>query len=262
VDMEPNTVALFVYDDAATFFELRQKAGNKITPAKSYIYVQCNKMGSFNDHIASANELTGNNYLIVSNGLNLEHDATYANFGGPLYEAEVNEYMYQLEDNPALDFFADADGDYTLSTVIRIHTIGGSYRDFFAKREDGTNYWQAIVKTSGELALRCNTAGVIASIESTIQITNNTWYWIVFTKRGNNIGIYLDGTQVAFGTLATNHSYTGGFYVGQNGANSDYLYGRYEELYVGANNIFGATPNVGLTDTIASVGAKYMDVVL
>ena len=69
-------------------------------------------------------------------------------------------------------------------------------------------------------------------------------------KKGTDFGIYVDGAQIAYTSDASTDSILGTLFFLQKGNSTFYTNGYLGEIYFGASNIFDASPDAGLTDTI------------
>lgn len=93
------------------------------------------------------------------------------------------------------------------------------------------------------------------------EITDNNLHHIALCKVGALIGLYLDGTQIGYDLMLTSDEdvIEGDLFIGQQGDDSNWLQGHIDHLRIIKNNIFGAAPVVGLTDTIIEPAAEYTD---
>ena len=88
------------------------------------------------------------------------------------------------------------------------------------------------------------------------EITDTNEHHIAICKSGSDVGIYKDGVQVAYGSAACTTALAAALTLGGKGA-ADYFDGYLGHWRVQASNIFNASPNVGLTDTITVPTAPY-----
>lgn len=115
--------------------------------------------------------------------------------------------------------------------------------------EDGSNFWALDHVDGSGLRFRIVSGGVdIVSIIGG-ETTDTLWHHIALVKVGNDYGIYLDGSQVAFVSDSDLDTFTGSLILG-NLSGSNYLDGYIDEFRIRNDNFFDASPVVGLTDTI------------
>jgi len=80
------------------------------------------------------------------------------------------------------------------------------------------------------------------------EITDTDWHHVALCKVGTLYAIYVDGSQVNYTDDSSTKSTSGYLNIGSLGA--FYLNGHMDEVRIIKSNIFGASPVVGLTDTI------------
>jgi len=85
-------------------------------------------------------------------------------------------------------------------------------------------------------------------------ISDSDWHHVAVVIKGNgvskDIGMYVDGVQVAFSNSSANVNYSAPVRIGMSGSTSQCWYGNIDELRITQSNPFNASPNVGETDTI------------
>lgn len=166
----------------------------------------------------------------------------------------TNNYHIYLPDSTDWDLFGSNDDEWTVDFWYRqISSSSG----IVAQKEDNDNKWGLSHTTMINWGLwfvveddNDSKMFITSGVEGVID--DSDWHHIMFCVLGNGstkvLGIYLDGQQVAYSTLATNHTFAGYLYVGdfptaQGEENMD-------EFRVQKSNIFNASPNNGESDTI------------
>jgi len=91
------------------------------------------------------------------------------------------------------------------------------------------------------------------------EITDTNWHHVAFIKKGDEYGIYLDGTQVVYLQDTSTGVIDGDLFIGQRGDDSCYFDGHIDQVRIIKKNIFGAAPVAGLTDTITEPTEEYTD---
>ncbi len=89
-------------------------------------------------------------------------------------------------------------------------------------------------------------------------ISINTWYHIAICKVAGVAGAYLDGVQIDYDTIANTGTLAGILGIGRQNANDTFYFnGNIAHLRIQDSNIFSASPNVGVTDTITASAGPY-----
>lgn len=81
------------------------------------------------------------------------------------------------------------------------------------------------------------------------EIADTNWHHIALIKVGSDIGIYKDGVQVAYKSASDTANFAAYFDIGTVNS-TNYFDGHMDEIRIYQSNVFGAVPNVGLTNTI------------
>ena len=82
------------------------------------------------------------------------------------------------------------------------------------------------------------------------EIEDTNQHHIAVIKVGDDYGTYLDGSQVGYGTASITLNLTASLYGGSWGNINRFFDGHMDEIRINFDNIFGAAPVVGLSDTI------------
>jgi hypothetical protein len=146
-----------------------------------------------------------------------------------------------IPDSPDWDIFANNTDNWTIDFYIK--QISPGYQIYLS------HGWAWYLTYDNGLGL----SGSGISLPPAGAISDNNWHWIAFTKVGDKYAIYKDGTQLNYTqnstTVNIDYNLTVGGYLGS-------LYtvnGHIDELRITHDNLFGANPNPGLTDTITNV---------
>ncbi len=162
-------------------------------------------------------------------------------------------------DHSDWDIFASAVGDVTVDFWI-YPTQKDSWQYIFQHLEDPNNHWAIRINDDNILQVESREAATNEiAVDSVATITINQWQHIAVIKIANEIGVYLDGPQVAYGALQTINN-TGYLNIGaQYHADvfKNFFGGNIEEIRIIDSNSFGAAPDVGLTDTITVPTSAY-----
>lgn len=159
-----------------------------------------------------------------------------------------------LSDSTDWDLLNSTENSVSFDCWIRPAAVNSQY---FIFMHQGAAYWY-VDKNSQTIRLR--DTGSRTQISTGNVITSaNTWYHIAIIRVAADIGIYVNGTQGAYKQLASTYNTgTTGLSIGADPldlANS--FNGYMAHVRVQHSNIFGASPNSGLTNTITVPTAPY-----
>jgi hypothetical protein len=154
----------------------------------------------------------------------------------------------------------NADGRWNVAgTVTHNYTIDFWFRTpspsvtqaLISQFEDANNRWTITSQTTGiTFGVRSGGSWVIDLLPTGTAVTANTWTHIAVIKKGTLYGIYVDGVQLSYASDASTDIFNGSLIIGQQGTGVQYLDGNLDGIRLSKSNVFGASPNSGLTDTI------------
>jgi hypothetical protein len=149
-----------------------------------------------------------------------------------------------ITDSWTIDLWMKATAPYTASEII------GHWQD------GGPNYWHFIYYgTLGFMFV--NTYGIYIIAYVTV---DTEWHHVALCKVEDKIGIYLDGNQIGYGTIATAGAHNGHLAIGADYLNpTTFPYEGYmDEIRITRGNPFGAEPQPGpYTDTITPPSGEH-----
>jgi hypothetical protein len=152
--------------------------------------------------------------------------------------------------NSDFDVFGSTGNDCTVCGWVRCDDAVGSNEKLINQYEDANNNWQLFRNTDGTLRLYYVSGGSVYIDISGGSVTQSTWHHVALCKVGAETGIYIDGTQVAYDATFNADTFAGNLFIGAYGPGGDYFDGRLQDWTICYQNIFGAAPVVGVTDTI------------
>lgn len=122
---------------------------------------------------------------------------------------------------------------------------------YLTQAVDANNYWRISHSHGSGLRFHLVVNGTtIIDTGSGGEITDILWHHVAFVRIGDEYGLYLDGTQVAYVQDSSLGSIAADLFSGQSGYSSGWFDGRIDRLRIDKSNHFGAAPNAGKTDTI------------
>lgn len=192
-------------------------------------------------------------YNVTANG-DAQLDTSDKQFGSAsLLLDAIGDYL-SVPDDPDWDIFASATGDYTLDFWVNHNSVTGN-QHYFNQRQDSTNQWFIRNDTvSGKLQLNVSSGGVtIIGQLGITALTAGVWHHVAIIKKGDEYAIYLDGVQESYTQTSSTLNASGLLLIGAEGtagSPTSFMNGNMDECRIQKSNVFGASPNVGLTDTI------------
>lgn len=171
----------------------------------------------------------------------------------------TNAYL-TVPDSIDWDIVGSNSDNWTIDFWVK-HTDHVGTETYVAQLESGTQFWYFHHEHSLGLRFRVYSAGEIIVTPFGGEITDSNWHHIALVIKGTgstkDIGIYKDGIQVCYVQDNSTDTFAGTLYIGQWGDNSAWFDGNMDEIRCQKSNIFEASPNVGLTDTIDIPTAEY-----
>jgi len=184
---------------------------------------------------------------------NVIHDTAATKYGSTsiYYPGYVNPVMSYLSTPASADWEIFLQTNATVSFWVKFAVATGMQMIIF-DYADSTNWWQ-IERLANNKVRFCgrNTAGYFLVLDSGTTIADTNWHHVACVKVGALHGIYIDGVQVAYVSMASSITIDGTLYIGHHpvAATVD-LNGWLDEIMFSHDNFYGASPNVGLTNTI------------
>jgi hypothetical protein len=137
----------------------------------------------------------------------------------------------------------------------------GSAEHYLSQYEDATNYYRIFKQSANTIRVVKNTEDSIdMNIIDSSSLSATTWYHVALVIDGSDVGLYVNGTQIGYDGSWDTDTLTGNLFVGQNGANAQYLDGRMQDLHISYNNPYNANPNSGSTDSFTIPAAPFKGV--
>ena len=172
------------------------------------------------------------------------------------YNAGVNGHGLTYADHADFEFMGDDTQDYNIGIQLKLLAHTGT--EIFLERYDavgGISYFQLAHIHGTGVRLYVKKDSVLVFTISGGEIEDTDWHHILLAKvcsAGPTVewGLYVDGTQVAYASDATENTFSGVLGIMANIVGNSAVNGYGDELRIQKSNLFGAAPNVGLTDTI------------
>jgi hypothetical protein len=196
----------------------------------------------FNDASGRPRHEVTNNNVTLDTGVSKWGDAS-AYFNGTNSSLSV---PYSKD----WDLVADIVTDWTAEFWVKFFDHDGE-EYLLAQSEDATNRWEVYHVHGSGIRIRVATNGVQRFVVTGTEITDTNWHHIALIKVGNVWSVYQDGVQ-------TIHTTTNEIDV----FNAPLTFGTYrptgvspfqgwaDDIRISKANVYNASPNSGLTDTI------------
>ena len=188
------------------------------------------------------------NHVASANG-NAEISVAQSKWGDAAMYFDGSGDYYSFPDSDDWDVFSSGLSNVTIDLWVK-HDDHVGAEGYVGQAYTSDDFWN--LEHIHGIGLRW-ILGVNANfvIISGGEITDTDWHHVVAVRVGDEYGLYLDGVQVAYTQDATTHEgWPYPFTVGTTRLGSAALTGYIDELHLTYTNLFSASPNVGLTDTI------------
>jgi len=168
------------------------------------------------------------------------------------------DYLYYA-DSSDWDVFSSLSTDWTIDWWFKFNDYSTPSNQWFLQHNTGNNSdgW-GFYKASTTFRFWLRTGGVTYFNGENGAIPQDTdWHHCAYIKVGDDLGIYLDGTQVGYELLDRTINLSGNLYIGNYYGGVSGLNGYMDEISIVNYNIFSATPVSGKTDTISVPTSEY-----
>jgi len=195
-------------------------------------------------------------HVVTAHG-NAKIDTSNSKFGGAsgYFPGAAGDYV-SFPNHANWDILSET--NFTAECWIRLDDTAGT-QYLIAQYEDGDNFWGLHLSSGNSIWFRALTGGspIISVLYNSWSPQIGTWYHIAAIKVGNEYGIYINGQQVAYSSDSDSDTYSGGLNIGSLSSTSGMFSGRIDEVRIYHGNPHGASPNVGLSDTIIPPTQEY-----
>lgn len=126
------------------------------------------------------------------------------------------------------------DDDYTVDFRLRFNSVGTTQLVGTINVDPGGNYGWVLFYQSNVLYFYISTNGTaLPSISGSFSPSTGTWYHIAATRSGTTAYLFVDGVQIATGTLSDGYNSTATFDVGKRSSGTAFqLNGWIDELRI------------------------------
>jgi len=187
---------------------------------------------------------------------NAQLDTSNKKWGTASLELDGTGDSINIADSADWDLVASTSDNWTIDLQVQHDDhVGNEY--YITHFENDDNQWAIYHSHGTGLRFYFRQGAVTRIWTGAGEITDTNFHHVSLCKVGSEYGVYKDGVQVSFVDYsATTDTFTGSLHIGQ-GSNDFFFDGRFDEPRVQKSNIFSASPNVGLTDTITVPTGAY-----
>lgn len=180
---------------------------------------------------------------------NAQLDTAQKKFGTASILFDGTDDAVNTPDSADWDIFASSTSDWTIDFWVKRSDTVSETVLFMQQREASTLQW-AFYQFSSATGINffMDQGTLPLNIVTNTHISDTNWHHLAFIKKGSDNGVYLDGTQIGYGSNTTTATFTAELRIGENGTSE--FAGWMDEIRIQNSNWFNAAPNSGKTDTI------------
>jgi len=176
-------------------------------------------------------------------------DTAIKKFGSASLFLDGNSDFILVPDSPDWDLVGSNLDSYTIDLHVR-HVSTGVKEVYMSQLESPNDHWALFKNSSDELEFVVVSGGVTIINLKGGNISSGSFVHVALTKIKDEYGLYIAGTQVAFTQDSSTDTFTASLRIGSLTSFTEFFGGNLDEVRIQKSNIFGANPNVGITDTI------------
>jgi len=249
IEMLPNTHIVLRYNHANTKWEIVDKQGSgQVRPSGTVLYLPFDSRSATASAGYFSYDGAENRHSFWCNGIFNPGNQKFGRAAAE-FNAGNSDYAYTV-DSADWDVFGSTSNDCTVCGWVRFDTAASSEEEIIAHREDGNNTWFGYRNAAGAAKMQVVSGGGTIINLSGGTLSQNTWHHYAVCRVGAEVGLYVDGSQVAYLATFTPDTFTGSLYFAQNGGSTNYFDGRLQDWTICYQNIFNAAPNSTPDDSI------------
>lgn len=125
------------------------------------------------------------------------------------------------------------------------HTDHAGQENYISHHQDGNNRWHIFHEHGTGLRFQLTVANINEVNLTGTEIADTNWHHVLVQKEGNDYGLYLDGSRVAYGTYAGTPDLTGTLYIGSDNGAANYFDGYIDEMRLYHGNPYSIDVSAG-----------------
>jgi len=202
---------------------------------------------------------TSGNYHIPTFYGTMQLDTAEKKWGSGSYKFDGDSDYITFPDSNDWDICGSAIDDWTIDLWVKFTDhVGGE--DIISQWENDQNYLHIWHSHGNGFGFQVYSGGVaVISLLYGTEITDSNWHHVALIKVADEYAFYVDGNQSAYvqdSSIATTSAI---LHIGSYHGSDMYFDGYMDEIRIQHSNIFGAIPNVGLTNTITIPTGEHGD---
>lgn len=257
------TVVTLQYDHSRTKFDIIEKTGGRVFIEGLVLYEPMHTITMREAGAASTAkicDITRQHVGTVNNDLEVL-DESSAQLPPGCFSFPGNDEYIAYVDSSDWSIFDDQTGHKTIAFWAYQGT--STNHPLIYHYEDNDNFFALNISSGGDVLttqLRLSGSYEILQDSPDFTIGYQDWHHICLIINGSDVGVYVDGQQEAYDGTWNTGAISGVWSIGGRAAGSSFFNGRIQDMVVCYNNPFNASPNVGLTDTIAVPNTPFVGV--
>lgn len=198
------------------------------------------------------------NHTYTANG-SAQLDTSQKKFGTASLLLDGDSDYCEAADSSDWDVFGSTTGSHTISFWIRPTDTGTGGRVICRQGENqfiDDNSWY-VSQSAANIYLLLDVGGTpeISITTSGGPLAAGTWSHVAVIRVGSDVGVYVDGDQLAYDGSWTTDTFAAAFSIGYNSTTC--FDGHIDDFALSNDNYFSASPNSGFTDTITVPTAPF-----
>ena len=170
----------------------------------------------------------------------------------------IDAYL-EIPDSPDWDVVGSSEDNWTLSLFVKWSKYPVDSDSFFSQSESNSNRWQFYHNSSAGIIFIVKSGGDnILNLVGGSYIADTNWHHVAMCKVADEYGCYIDGIQQNYVKSASTDTFAATLGIGDLiYVSGDSFPGYMDEMLIEQSNVFRASPNVGVTDTITVPTAPF-----
>jgi hypothetical protein len=170
----------------------------------------------------------------------------------------IDGYL-EIPDSPDLDVVGSSEDNWTLSLFVKWLEDPVDSSSFFSQSESNSDRWQFYHNSPAGIKFSVVSGGdIILMLEGGSYIADTNWHHVALCKVADEYGCYIDGIQQNYIQSTSTDTFTATLGIGDLiYVTGDSFPGYMDEMLIEQSNVFRASPNVGVTDTITVPTAPF-----
>ena len=164
-------------------------------------------------------------------------------------DATTTDYL-TMPDSADWDVFDLTTDNWTIAMWVK-HTAVATTQYYITQRLNGANFWDFYHKADNTIQVTLVDAGATEiSLNGGSIASTGTWYHVALCKVGSSYGLYVNGQIVAYASDSDVGNFSAQVFIGQEGSGVSHMNGYIDELIIQHSNIYNASPDAALSNTI------------